>query len=109
MKVILLRHAPAVARDPELWPDDFARPLSDRGRRRAARVSRALARLMREPDAIWSSPAARAWETAEILCNIHARRPPLKSVAELAPGARFAASPVYKCGHRLRTTAPALE
>lgn len=88
MKVILLRHAPAMSRDAAQWPDDGERPLSDRGRRRAAHVSRGLARLAPEMTAIWSSPAARAFNTAEILRNAHPRRPPLRSCAELAPAAR---------------------
>lgn len=87
MQIILWRHAPALARDPELWPDDSERPLSDRGQRRASRVSTGLARLVQDVDAIWSSPAARAFQTADILRHVHPRRPPLQTLAELSPGA----------------------
>ena len=62
----LLRHADAG--EPGAWQgDDAARPLSDKGVDQAERVSRHLARLGFETDAILSSPRLRALQTAEIL------------------------------------------
>lgn len=69
MHLILHRHARAAARDPETWPDDRLRPLTDEGRRIERRVARALVRLGIEADVILTSPFTRARETAEILCE----------------------------------------
>lgn len=64
MKMILLmRHAKAAAGVP--GQKDFDRPLAARGNEDALKMGRALARLGALPDAIVTSPAARAKETAE--------------------------------------------
>jgi phosphohistidine phosphatase SixA len=65
-QLYLLRHADAG--DPLAWdgPDD-RRPLSDKGRRQADRLGRFLATIGFRPDAIITSPKARASGTAEIL------------------------------------------
>jgi phosphohistidine phosphatase len=47
--------------------DDADRPLSSKGRRQARRVGRWLADLGRRPDAIVTSPKARALQTATIV------------------------------------------
>ena len=62
----LLRHAHAG--DPLKWsgPDDV-RPLSDRGRLQAEGLGRFLAAAGFAPDAIVSSPKARALETARLV------------------------------------------
>ena len=62
--ILLLRHAKAEVGVP--GQKDFDRVLADRGRDDAKRVGRAIAKLGDVPDAIVSSPAARAKETAEI-------------------------------------------
>lgn len=64
----LLRHAHAS--DPQGWsgPDDL-RPLSEKGEKQAERLGRFLAGLGFEPDAIISSPKARAARTAEIVAG----------------------------------------
>jgi phosphohistidine phosphatase len=64
----LLRHAHAG--DPLKWdgPDE-ARPLSDRGRGQAERLGLFLAAAGFEPDAILSSPLARALETARLVAT----------------------------------------
>lgn len=69
MLLLLIRHARAEERDATRWPDDSLRPLTDAGRKTQRRVSRALAKLGLEPDAVLASPWARAWETAEILVD----------------------------------------
>ncbi len=65
-ELYLLRHAHAG--DPLAWdgPDD-RRPLSDRGQKQADRLGRFLAGIGFQPDAIISSPKARAAQTAEIV------------------------------------------
>jgi phosphohistidine phosphatase len=62
----LLRHADAG--DPLAWdgPDED-RPLSDKGERQADSLGRFLARIQFRPDAIITSPMARAAQTAEIV------------------------------------------
>ncbi len=64
----LLRHAHAS--DPQGWsgPDDL-RPLSEKGEKQAERLGRFLAGIGFEPDAIISSPKARAARTAEIVAG----------------------------------------
>ncbi len=62
----LLRHAHAG--DPATWegPDE-RRPLSDKGEKQADRLGRFLAEIGFKPDAILTSPKARAAQTAEIV------------------------------------------
>jgi phosphohistidine phosphatase len=66
VELYLLRHADAG--DPVAWQgDDAERPLSGKGRRQARRVGRWLKDLGRRPDAILTSPKARALQTATIV------------------------------------------
>jgi phosphohistidine phosphatase len=60
--VILLRHAKAEPLGS--FPSDFDRPLAARGHEDARRVGQALAAMKLVPDAIVTSPARRAKETA---------------------------------------------
>ena len=64
-QLYLLRHADAG--DPMAWdgPDDD-RPLSDKGHKQADRLGRFLSGIGFRPDAIISSPKARAAQTAEV-------------------------------------------
>lgn len=64
-RIYFLRHAPAGDRASWEGPDD-ARPLTDKGRRRFRREAKGLRDLVGTPDAIVSSPYARAQETAEL-------------------------------------------
>ena len=65
VQLCLLRHAHAG--DPMKWdgPDEL-RPLTDKGRRQAERIGALLAGSALRPDAILSSPKARALETARL-------------------------------------------
>jgi phosphohistidine phosphatase len=65
-ELYLLRHAHAG--DPLAWdgPDDD-RPLSDKGEKQADRLGRFLVGVGFRPDAIITSPKARAAQTAEIV------------------------------------------
>jgi len=67
MRLVLLRHAPAEARDPRRWPDDARRPLTSAGRRAAREVTEGLRAVGVRPDRIVTSPAVRAAATARIL------------------------------------------
>jgi len=62
--ILLMRHAKAEPGVP--GQADFDRSLAARGRDDALRMGRAIAKLGAVPDAIVSSPAARAKETAEV-------------------------------------------
>jgi phosphohistidine phosphatase len=67
MLLLLIRHANAEVRDPERWPDDRDRPLTDKGRKTQRDVSRFLRKRNFVPTLVLASPWARAAETAEIL------------------------------------------
>jgi phosphohistidine phosphatase len=65
IELYLLRHADAG--DPAAWKgDDAERPLSDKGEKQARAMGRFLAKAGFKPDAIVTSPKARAQKTAEI-------------------------------------------
>lgn len=67
MLLYLLRHAVAEARDARRWPDDALRPLSLEGIERMRVAARGMAALELTFDVIFTSPYARARETAEIV------------------------------------------
>jgi phosphohistidine phosphatase len=67
MILLLIRHADAEQRDPERWPDDRDRPLTDKGRKTQRKVSRALGKLGLTPSYVITSPWVRAAQTAEVL------------------------------------------
>lgn len=69
MLLLLVRHADAGDRDPERWPDDRDRPLTDKGRKVQRRVSRALGERKLVPTVVLTSPWARAAQTAEALVS----------------------------------------
>jgi len=61
--LFLLRHAKSSWNDPSL--DDINRPLNKRGNRDAPEMGRRLAEYVVKPEIIVSSPALRAFKTAE--------------------------------------------
>ncbi|MBO93336.1 MAG: hypothetical protein CMI32_00350 [Opitutales bacterium] len=65
--LILVRHAKSSWDAPQL--DDFARPLNTRGFRDAPDMGKRLAAKYPKLDHFASSPAVRAWTTAEILAD----------------------------------------
>ncbi|MCI0581279.1 MAG: histidine phosphatase family protein [Chloroflexi bacterium] len=66
LELLLVRHADAG--DPLAWTGpDADRPLSRKGQRQAERLAALLAGLRAAPDALISSPKARAARTAELL------------------------------------------
>ena len=63
-RLILLRHGHA-----EEGRDDFARRLTDAGRRAARQAGQALAHARFQPQLVLTSPAPRALETAELVAE----------------------------------------
>jgi phosphohistidine phosphatase len=67
MMLLLIRHGPAG--DREAWralgKDDFLRPLTADGRARTRAAAKGLARIVDRPQAIATSPLARAIQTAD--------------------------------------------
>jgi phosphohistidine phosphatase len=69
VELLFLRHAHAG--DGATWEgDDDVRPLTEKGRRQAERTARLLAAAGVVPDAVLSSPLARARQTAEIVAEL---------------------------------------
>jgi phosphohistidine phosphatase len=65
-RLVLVRHAKSVHWG---YEDDFNRELTERGKSDASRVSNHMGKLGIIPDRIISSPASRAWQTAEIFAG----------------------------------------
>lgn len=94
MLLLLIRHARAGDRDPDRWPDDTLRPVTNVGREIHAQMSRALVRLECAPEAVLTSPWVRALQTAELMieemeldlepvrCEVLARQPDLGTLGE---------------------------
>jgi len=86
MLLLLVRHAHAGDRDPDRWPDDRDRPLTDKGRKVQRRVSRALGEQQLVPTLVLTSPWTRAAQTAEILVSeLGVSHAPIPSAALAAP------------------------
>jgi len=66
-RIILVRHATAAARGPDI--DDFSRPLRKKGRREARAMADWYMGAGKAPDLILSSPAPRALETALVFAK----------------------------------------
>jgi phosphohistidine phosphatase len=82
MLLLLVRHAHAGDRDPSQWPDDTQRPLTDKGRKTHAKVSRALRNLELAPELLLTSPWLRALQTAEIMREVMLLpQPPMPTTA----------------------------
>ena len=86
MQLLLVRHADAGDRDPDRWPDDRDRPLTDKGRKTHRKVSRALGKLGLTPTLVLTSPWTRAAQTADILVSeLGLPKPPIECAALAAP------------------------
>ena len=70
MDLYLVRHAPAFQKDPDRWRHDGKRPLTPEGEKEFRLAARGLAIMVPRADVILSSPARRAWQTAEILSEL---------------------------------------
>lgn len=69
MDLFLVRHAIAANRDPERWPDDSLRTLTEEGESRFRVAARGVKRIVPSVDVALASPYPRAWRTAEILAE----------------------------------------
>ena len=84
MRLLIVRHATAVARGTKGIPDD-ERPLTPRGERRFRTAARGLAAVAARPDVLLTSPLPRALRTAEIAARAWGKVAP-KSTPALAAG-----------------------
>ena len=110
MLLLLIRHGDAGSRNPDRWPDDRLRPLTAEGREAVGRMAARLKAQAWIPEAVLTSPWARACQTAELLLDeldtrgrpipveALARAPDLEALqAEI--GARAGDSVVAAVGH----------
>ena len=87
MKLYLLRHSNATERGSgKSAADDTQRPLTSAGRKKMAKIMRALRNLDLQVDLIFSSPYLRASETAVIAQDsLHMKNDQLILTKQLAP------------------------
>src|SRR5688572_20330898 len=100
MIVFLVRHAYAADEAPGL--PDHARSLTTQGRRAARGLGERLRWYDCDPTHVWTSPATRAVQTAELLIGGLGWDGPVDAVAELAPG-----GPIETVAERLRALSSA--
>lgn len=86
MRVVLVRHGPAVDREDPACPPDPDRPLTPEGRARTRAAAAGLRALDVRPDLVLTSPYVRAVQTAEIVCEALALDAPA-TTEHLLPGA----------------------
>ena len=80
--LVLLRHG--IAEDAKEGQSDLDRELTAKGRHRMERIAAGLARIFSEAEAIYSSPAVRAMQTAEPVAKALDLK--IQKSDELAPG-----------------------
>lgn len=80
MRLLIIRHAIAVARGTPGIPD-ADRPLTPEGEEKFREAARGLARLVERPDALLTSPWLRARQTAEIAAAAWGRLEPVETEA----------------------------
>ena len=87
MRVLLIRHAPALNRSDWLR-DDLLRPLSDKGITAAKKIFKGLSKVYKVPQIILTSEAVRAKESADIFSKYfgHVK---IKVSPLLNPGATY--------------------
>ena len=81
----LVRHGVADERGPR-WPDDAKRPLTAHGVARFKKAVEGLVSLDVHIDEVFTSPLARARQTAELLAGGLRGTPPVRVLAALEPG-----------------------
>jgi phosphohistidine phosphatase len=85
MNLYIIRHAWAERSGNPKWPDDFQRPLTEKGKRRFAEMACILAERGVEPTLIVTSPMVRCRQTADILAEQISRRVEIAERPELLP------------------------
>jgi phosphohistidine phosphatase len=80
MRLLIIRHAIAVARGTPGIPDE-ERPLTPEGEKKFRRAARGLARVSSRPKVLLTSPWRRALRTAEIAAEAWGRIRPKKTEA----------------------------
>ena len=88
MKILLVRHGPAADRAAwgRLGKEDFLRPLTPEGRARTRAAAQGLLRLVDPPDALATSPFARAAQTADLVAHAFGVEAP-EELQAIAPAA----------------------
>ena len=86
MNMILMRHSDALSRQEAEVPYDADRPLSETGRRDAARAGAVLQRNGLAPAAVVCSPFVRTQETAKVVAGTLDAEVAVAPRTELAPG-----------------------
>ena len=86
MILYLIRHAWAEEPDDPKWTDDRARPLTEAGKERFAKMVKVLVDRGFAPQLIATSPLVRCRQTAEIVAKHTPKRPKIIERAELEPG-----------------------
>lgn len=84
MELYILRHAIAEERSRDAWPDDALRPLTPKGKKRMRRVAEGLFALGLSFDVIYTSPYARARQTADIVAEVFGAKKLLRETDTLA-------------------------
>jgi len=82
----IMRHGLAVARGSVRFSDDAQRPLVPEGKEKMREIGEGLKRMGCEVDWIVTSPLVRAVETAEIIAESLASRPPVDVSEAMRPG-----------------------
>jgi phosphohistidine phosphatase len=82
----IMRHGLAVARGSVRFSDDAQRPLVPEGKEKMREIAEGLKRMGFEVDWIVTSPLVRAVETAGIIAESLASRPPVEVCEAMRPG-----------------------
>ncbi|MBN2023488.1 MAG: histidine phosphatase family protein [Pirellulales bacterium] len=86
MILYITRHAWAGRFGDPDWPDDFERPLTNKGQARFAEVVLRLVERGYAPEIVATSPVVRCRQTAEIIVDGLPHRPDRVELDELKPG-----------------------
>ncbi len=105
MLLYIVRHAEAGQHGDPRYPDDALRPLTQKGRKRFARLVKKLARRDFAPTLIATSPLVRCRQTAQIILDRLDGGPKLMELSELAPGSELASLIAWTNGHQDRQVA----
>ncbi|MEW6235939.1 MAG: phosphohistidine phosphatase SixA [Candidatus Omnitrophota bacterium] len=86
MELFFIRHGIAIDREDPNIASDEERRLTKDGIEKMEQTAKGLARIVAGLDEIFSSPYARAKQTAEIVAKAFKPKPPISLVSGMAPG-----------------------